>query len=266
MNFYIRIDGQDGTKSVPLENLLEKGVTKKTYVCLDDGAENWAVAENFRELDVLWQPKIKKKPVKDKPIEDNLNEINETIPLETEEETKIPNKKEESKIEKENDKIEEENVAEKQRQEEERKKTASVAIKRMIVSGLIILLVFFGGKWLFDNESPQMPDEKAKPDTQSTPSTDINIIKILQTELDKEIAEGIHDVSIGNHTDADSKFVEVIKFLKKNTNLNRITVDSLAQKYKDKGDELCISKNLDIAQSYYNHAAILSNTKPQICR
>ncbi len=266
MNFYINIGGQIKEKPIPIENLLEKGVTKKTYICIE-GTEAWDVAENFRELDLLWQPKIKKKLVKDKIFEDNLNESDETIPPKTEEKTKVPNKKEESKIEKKGDEIEEENLAEDQTQEDEkRKKIANVAIKRMIVSGLLILLVFFGGKWLFDKESPQMSDEKAKPNTQNTPTTDINITKILQTELDKKIIEGIHDVSIGNHTDANFKFVEVIKFLEKNTDLNRIKIDSLAQKYKDKGNELCKSKNIDIAQDFFNHAAILSNTKPQICR
>ena len=77
MNFYIRVEGQDGAKSVPLEKLLEKGVNKKTWICIDDGSENWDVAENVRELDSLWETeqKVKKKLKRDieaqMPIKEN---------------------------------------------------------------------------------------------------------------------------------------------------------------------------------------------------
>ncbi len=87
MDYLILIDG-NVKGPFQVIHLLENGVSKKTRIC-QNGTEDWDVAENFRELDSLWEAeqKIKKTLKKNveiqKPIRDDITallpEIDEEI-------------------------------------------------------------------------------------------------------------------------------------------------------------------------------------------
>jgi hypothetical protein len=254
MNFYIRVDGQDGKTPVSLENLLQKGVVKQTWICIE-GTEDWDVAENFRELDNLWQPQTKEKKVS-KIISPEQNSTVESMSQslsETEEKRELSS----SIISGQSQDNVEIGVPSESTKDFFPKYLLSPAVKRMIVFGAIIFAILYGLEWAFKH------NKKPSSTTENNPD---NTEKIIEKEMNKLIIEGIADVDSGRHYSANLKFFEVMKFLEKNAYLNRTRIDSLAQRYRQIGNEMCDSNNSDIAQSYYNHAALLSNTKPQICR
>jgi hypothetical protein len=177
MNYLILINGEV-KGPFQIEKLVEEGVSKRTRVCID-GAEEWFIAEDVRALDTIWEPK--------KVVSTEVIEIQgkETPAIVTEVVVESP---EVVIIDKEKD-------------------PPGLDIKKMLLIGGGIIILFFGIYWAWDNwitkptrGSSSSEGTISKVDTIQSIETDKPLLKLYnpQKEYENLINEGIIDYNNDN--------------------------------------------------------------------
>ena len=218
MEYLILIDG-NVKGPFQVVHLLENGVSKKTRIC-QNGTEDWDVAENFRELDSLWETEQKakktlkknveiQKPINKDDIATLLPEIDEAIV-------------EPSIVSDESNNDSEDTILTESLQEPVPNNFSKLAIKRMLISGLIILFAYMLGNWIFKPGIIKPPPPIIKNDT---------LIKVLncQSRFDSILAKGEKGMKSMEYNFALSCFVSLSSTLQNcpNNKLAKVSINKL---------------------------------------
>jgi hypothetical protein len=226
MNYLIQING-DVKGPFPIEKLIEEGVTKRTRVCLD-GAEEWFFAEDIKELETIW-------------------EVKKVVPIKV-----IENKKEETQ-----------NIAEKVKDEESSKiedkekheDLSGKAIKRMLLMGGIIIVLFFCINWIIGGDIPS--------------DNNITSLKLTnaQEEYDKLIDEGYEYCKVDSLQNAFEK-ISTAAIVRRNYDLSiSEKAQSIYEESLKKGDiafgDGDIKELIPYALEFYEIANV-ANPTPEV--